>query len=67
MNGKTGGCRDGEKGVMNYSSKMEDGRIGCQLTNQARERRGERREEIELRTQKDGKETKMNPEKSLMK
>lgn len=41
MNGKTGGCRGGEKVVMNYFSKVEDGRTGCQITNQAE--RGEER------------------------
>lgn len=42
MNGKSGGCRGGEKRVMNYSSKVQDRRTGCQLTNQAeRERKKE--------------------------
>lgn len=48
MNGKSVGCRGGEKGVMNYSSKVEDGRTGCQLTNQA-EREGGNGAEVQNR------------------
>ena len=44
MNGKTLGCRSGEKRVMNYSSRVEDGRTGCQLTNQAERGRERGRE-----------------------
>lgn len=51
MNRKSGGCRGGEQGVMNYSSKVDDGRTGCQLTNRA-----EREEEEEEGREKNGKE-----------
>lgn len=56
MNRKSGACRGGEKGVMNYSSKVEDGRNGCQLTNQA-EREGKKeggnRAEVERKMERE--------------
>lgn len=49
MNGKSGGYSGGEKGVMNYSSRAEDGSAGCQLTNQAESEEESRREGTDLR------------------
>ncbi len=71
MDGKTGRCRGGENGVMNYSSRVDDGGIGCQLTNQARERRGGRRPSCGVDRErwkelKVKKETKLQPKKTLM-
>lgn len=75
MNGKSGRCRGGEKGVMNYSSKVKDGRTGCQLTNQAEREGKERRWKPSCGTEKDRKresfredkkETKLRLEQSLI-
>lgn len=76
MNGKSGGCRGGEEGVMNYSAKVEDARTGCQLTNQAeREGKKEGGNRAAVRAEKDGKgksfgedktETKLSPEQKLI-
>lgn len=54
MNRKSGGCRGGEQGVMNYSSKGDDGRTGCQLTNRAEREEGR---------EKNGKEESFSEDK----